>query len=117
MGVKSSNQIEKIAIYNRLAYNGLTRIQKSHTSKMHFVIVTCLVGILLTTAGSQSSYGQADSAQPVQPQGNFPNTVFISSNNTIHELPLKALNTNGQVSKVSDFKIDMAKVSYQSWHF
>ena len=111
MGVKSSNQIEKIAIYTRLAYNGLTRIQRSRTSGLHFVIVTCLVGILLTTATATSSYGQSNSAQPIQSQASLPNTVFISSNNTVHELPLKALNTDGQVSKATGFKIDMAKVA------
>ena len=50
-------------------------------------------------------------AQPVQSQVGLPNTMFISANGTVHELPLKAMNTNGQVSKVSGFKIDMAKVA------
>lgn len=111
MDIKPSEEIKITTLYSRTQSNNLTKTQRSLTSKSHYVIVIFLVGILLTTAAARSSYGQADSAQPVHPQGTFPNTVFISSNNTVHELPLKALNTNGEVSKVSDFKIDMAKVA------
>ena len=35
----------------------------------------------------------------------------MTSGNTMHEMPLKAVNINGQATKVPGFKIDMAKVA------
>ena len=75
-----------------------------------------LVSTWLTTGATFSQ------AQPTQPQATtapqaqttstqgFPSIVYITSGNTMHELPLKAVNFNGQVGKVPGFKMDMANV-------
>jgi hypothetical protein len=109
--IDSPRKIKKTRTYDQLSQDVLIKAQAFGISKFQKLVVIFLAGVLLTTATVTSSYGQADLAQPVQSQVGLPNTMFISANSTVHELPLKAMNTNGQVSKVSGFKIDMAKVA------
>ena len=105
MGLNLSKEEEKITMHDSNQSRDPIKVRNFIPGKFRYLTVISLVAILLTAGAAASSQ-----AQIIPNQENFPDSVFMTSGTTMHEMALKALYINEQATKVSGFKIDMAKV-------